>query len=250
MRIALLNKEALITEWFSQTYPEVKLCGEVNEDFWEAECMIILSFYELSDGPFQIFKLWEKFLRIRHKRKKLVILGWSPAIASNYLQVAKMPAKLTSDWLRKLKRAGAGEEKPSYPKPTDKDVLGPMGKFLHSHGERAFQKLLGKVQTPLRVIERAIKEGSHRESVQEMKEMEEAIYLMNMVKETWEYRQDYYSLMPQYLELREFEALWPLWEELRDYCKLSSPKLSQQLGNYIQKVIIDIVRFYEFEQKS
>ncbi|MEM6805730.1 MAG: hypothetical protein AAF696_30305 [Bacteroidota bacterium] len=250
MRIALLNKEPLIAEWFAKSYPEVSLCCEVNEAFWEAECMLIMSFYDLQEGHYQVLNLWEKFLRIRHKRKKLVVLGWSPAAVSNYLQVGNMPAELSMDWLRKIRKAGAGEEKPSYPKLPDKEILKDIGKFLHSHGERPFQKLLSKVQAPLRVVERAIREGNHRESIEKMKEMQEAMYLMNMAKTAWEYRKEYYSLMPQYLELKKFEDLWLLWEEVNAQYKLPSPKLSQQLGSYIQDVIVDIVRFYGIEQKS
>lgn len=250
MRISLLTTETLIAEWFTERYPEVVVCTEANNEFWEAECMIITAFYEIGEDYVQIMDLWEPFMKIRQARKKLIVLGWSAFRSPNYLQVGNMP-ELTPTWARGVKRAGAkGDQKPIYPTLPDRDIVVAMGRFLHSHGERPFQKLLSKAQTYLRKIERAIREEEAQAYIQAMPEMKEADELLTRAKAVWEERYGYFSLMPQYLDLKKFEDIWEGWERVRDNCEALQPKLSMQISQYINKTIIDIVRFYNIERQK
>ena len=99
-------------------------------------------------------------------------------------------------------------------------------------------------------VERALREGHHRTVIQEMEEMKKADILMNSAKNVWENRIGFFSLMPQFRELADFEDLWVVWERLRDFNRESKPRLSQQIGNYIENTLIDIVRLYNIEKES
>ena len=150
MRTSLLTTEPEIAEWFSENYPEMVICDRADDRFWDAELMIITAFYDIDGEHYQILDLWEKFVKIRHRRKKLIVYGWTEFYSKNYLNAAQMP-KLDSSWALEVKRAGGkNDQKPRYPNLLDKDIVDSIGRLIHSHGERAFHKILSEVQTYLR----------------------------------------------------------------------------------------------------
>lgn len=248
MRTALLTTQPIIKDWFSKAYPEVEVFEAAEAGFLASETLIITSWYEINETFFQIVFLWDKYLRLRNKGKKLIVLGWLPARhKTNYLQVGEMPDRL-DEWIRAAERS---RTKPSYPQTANKDILKDLERILHSHGARAFQKLLVKAQGYLRRVERNISEGNHRDFIREMEEMKILIPLMNRINSVWEERQGYFQLMPQYQGLKQFEELWQLWIVLRDRQVNSSPKLSQQIGTYVNDVIIeDFLRLYGIKERS
>ena len=243
MKIALLNTDPNILDWFSKYYPNITACEKANDAFCSAEVMIILAYYKVKGDNFQIFSLWEKYLRIKHSRKRLIVLGWSSFRSPNYLEVGNMPEDL-AEWLEETAPAS---RKPNYPALPDKNIVDALGKFLHSHGERAIQKLMGKIQTLLRRIERPLSQNTHRDSIIEMEEMQESIFLMNQLKSTWDDRMPFFELMPQYREFCGFEQIWESWEYLRNYTRPITPKLSLQLGQFAKDPISEMVRFYKLE---
>lgn len=252
MKVALLTTEPLISEWFEKAYPEVSCCKEVNAKFWDAECMIITAYYGIEDEYFEILNLWESFLRIKQMRKRLIVLGWQPIYSStfnhtrqspNYLQVSAMPPNLFS-WIKEAKHA---TREPDYPSLPDRNIIPALSKFFQGHGKRAFRKLLIKVLTYIKRIEVPIEEGHHRSYIQKMKEMKEATLLMNQLNTVWEIRKSYFSLMPQYIDIKRYEKLWDCWVQVRDQFKPLEPKLSQQIIQYLNDPIADIARLYKME---
>ncbi|MFK7925795.1 MAG: hypothetical protein AB8H47_27855 [Bacteroidia bacterium] len=246
MRIALLNTEPLITEWFARDYPAVQVCTEANESFMEAEYMLLLSWYEIEGEFFQLLPLWEKYLRLRHNAKKLVLIGARPfAKGNNYLQIGNMP----SNWENWGKSVVRVRQKPAFPDLVEKDLIYYIERILHSHGHRAFQKLLARVQTLLRPIERALQSGTQPSIIKTMPELSVLAEMMEELMAVWQARKVYFCLMPQYVGLRQFEAIYQKWIRLRDHQERIEPKLSLQIGQYIQKAIIeDVIRVYKMEK--
>ena len=243
MRIALLNTQQVTTEWFQQNYPEVVVCAQADDNFWEAEYMILMSFYELGDQYYQIVNLWKRFLEVRHKRKKLIILGWVPHTSPNYIYWGKMPTSL-KEWASQVQRVS---KKPAYPSFPDRDILASLARILYSHGQRSFQRLLIRVQIPLRKVERAQKTGKTIEEIMGLEAMKDARRTMGRLGSVWEERLGYFSLMPQFQELLQFERIWKEWLLLCEGQILSEPRLSRQIATYLDEIITDITSFYKMD---
>lgn len=249
MRMALLNTNPVIDDMFSQNYPDVVLCKEANEKFLAAECLIILADYQLEEGNYQILRLWEKYLRKRNARKKLVIMGREPFRSRNYLQITQLPT-LNDNFVKNAYRAGGkGDFAPTYPKPTEEDILPALGRIIHSHGKNALQKLLIEARSSLRAVEKALAEQKDWKSILAMSKMQDAGRLMGKAKNIWESRKPFFQLAPQYSDLSKVKTCWQAWETLMSSQRSPEPKVSKQIGDYIQEVIIDMVRFYQMEKE-
>ncbi|MCB0838474.1 MAG: hypothetical protein KDE26_26280 [Bacteroidetes bacterium] len=244
MRVAFLNTEERIAQWFQKAYPGIHICKKADEQFQAAETLILNVSYKIDTEEFEILPMWKKFLEIRKNRKKLVVLGSTPFQSSNYLCINQMPQDLEA-WLGTTLRVS---QKPSYPENNENSILRPLSKILHSHGDRAFQKLLIRVRDPLMKVEIMIRKGHHRESIKITKEWEETSLMMASLSRIWEARQAYFTLMPEYPRLKKFYLIEKAWKEMATTFTVPSPKLSIQIMNYLEDTITDITGLYKMEK--
>lgn len=250
MRIALLTTDLLIADWFANTYPHITVCCKADERFWEAECMIITSYYHIKDEYVQILRIWEQYLRIRKPSKKLIVLGWSDFYAPNYLQIDNMPESLDREWYIKIRKEVDNQNFTCYPSTPDRDLLSILEKVIHSHGERPLKKLLYEIQNYLSPIERAVRADIPTESLLKMEQTIHVGQLMKRLRGVWEDRHKYFELTPQYLELREMELILTAWDQLLADSRIPTPSLSQLIIQYNKKTLKKIVRFYNIEKES
>ncbi|MEL6650226.1 MAG: hypothetical protein AAFQ87_05395 [Bacteroidota bacterium] len=248
MRIALLCTEPIITQWFRQAYPDIRICEEADESFMSAEYLLLASWYEIDERFFQILPFWERYCRLRLSAKKLVLLGWKPfKKGQNYLQISSMP----TDWDHWGKSVLRMRQKPVYPCQVEEDITIAIERILHSHGERAFQKMLGKAQTLLRPIERAIQEKKRSDDIRNMQELSHTDELMAELFHLWKERKPYFSLLPQYEKLKQFEQIYFQWQKMITDLQAPEVKLSKQISTYVKEVIIgEIIRVYKMEKMS
>lgn len=246
MKIAILQPKTFIENWFRQTHPEIVICEVADDEFMSADCLMIQASYEIDGEHYQILDLWRKYLEIRKKRKKLLVLGSSPYPSPNLI----LRNKLSDSLLNQAKKAQIARKKPLYPDLPNKDILPALERILKSHGERAFHQLLIQVQRPLRAVEQSLQKLSRAEELSSHPAMEESNFLMDQIYTVWNVRKSYFSLMPHYSDLSRFDNLWKQWIAIRDSRDIPTPKLSVQIGSFAEEVITDVTDFYKMDQLS
>ena len=245
MQIALLNTEERIAQWFQRDYPEVQLYQVTDSDFLEADTMILNASYTIDSENFEILPMWKKFLEVnKQKDRRLVVLGTKPFRSTNYLYIKEMPPNLAA-WIQETQWV---KDKPEYPLGKESSILQPLSKILHSHGERAFHRLLIRVRKPLREVEKALKKDMHREYIKGMESWQECEQLMSSLSRVWALRQAFFSLMPEYPQLQQFEEIEKNWKTMATQFTLASPKLSVQIGDFLENTLTVITGLYKMEK--
>ncbi len=246
MRAALLNTQPLITEWFQRDYPEVKICGEVNETFLDAEIWIITAFYEVEGRLYQVLDLWKRFAEKQARRKKICILGWSEFSSSNYWEVGAMPQSL-EEASKKMLRA---EQKPMYPILIDRNIIPTLDRMLETHGVRALRELMITIRSSLLKVEKLIKEDSRRRGLESDTVFLETVAAFQLLEKTWQDRLPYFTLMPQFLQLEKCLDFLKKWKDMGKYpYSLPEPILSDQIKEYLI-VVKRICGLYNMEAKK
>ena len=246
MNIAILQPQAHIADWFRQTHPEIAICEVADGEFMGADCLMIQASYEIDGEYYQILDLWKRYLEVRNKRKKLLILGSSPSPSPNLI----LSHQLSDDLLNQVQKAQIIRSKPLYPDLVHTDILPALGRILQSHGERAFQRSLIQARPALRAVERALKKmpNPQSEELRRLPVMQDASLLMDQLHTVWRIRKGFFSLMPHYSDLSRFDDLWQQWEQLRYKAVLPDTRLSIQLGIFLDEVVTDVTSFYKMEQ--
>ena len=246
VRIALLNTQKLVTEWFRKDYPEVEICCKADERFLHAEVLILTSNYEIENMYFQILDLWKMYLKKNAERKRLCLLGWKAVKGTtpNYLHVEKMPESLLV-WARNTQKV---LQNPYFPELVDENIIPALAKIMHSHGNRALQQLLIQLRLPLHKLEIQLRKGYHPASENCSNDIQQTQEIMDRLKVVWEIRNPWFSLMPDYPRLLEMEQIFEDWQRLKEGRQLATLPLSERIGDFLEDVVSEITDFYNMEK--
>ncbi len=246
MKIALLSSSPVIRNWFQQDYSEVKVYTEVSEEMLESELVIIVSFYYIQERCYQLQALWERYINIRAKRKALAVLGWIPFQSPNYLQITDMPDCI-NHWAAKTL---AAKYKPALPKAIGADIRKPIRNLLLSHGDHTLHRQLILMRAPLRKVERQLRANYHLSTLLKGEDGQQLQQYVQTLKQLWQEAVPYFSLMPNYPDLKQYEEIEEKLHALIRRGTSFQPPLYIQIGAFLENTLTEITEFYELEHQK
>lgn len=245
MKTALLTNSPTIQQWFEKDYAEVCVYNEVSEEMRRSKAVIIISMYKVNANYFQILNMWKRYMRVRHPRHKLFVLGWEARRFPNYLQINSMPENLA----QYLKEGRMIKEDINYPNLVDRNILIPIKNFLYSHGDNTFHKILEQVRNPLGRVERELK-NYRIEQLRETEEVKLLYRYTKKLKELWKSAQSFFELMPNYPEIKQYMELEQKLLSVLYKGEKFSPYVYLQIGTYLNEVLTETTSFYQLENNE
>lgn len=231
----------------------MEIHAEVSQQLLDQETILISSLYELEGRSYGLMDMWQHYCSV-HGSPRLVMMGWGTQSSKveNYLCVQRMPNNLPA-WVAAHAREPYDLQPDEWPHSVDTSIINPIRNFLLSHGDRTLHRLLIHVQELL--MEMEVEEGPLAENMSlsglsETAMGQELRQRWLQLRQLWQHAQPYFALMPEYPHLQAFLSIDANLEALLERAQRPDPLLSDQITDYLEDQLTEVVEFYDLEPSA
>jgi len=242
---ALLSPNRELHNWFRRDFPEVQIFEQVQPEILKSETIIISALNIIDDQIYDIFPVWHRWLKLKHKNKKLLLLGWrkDENRLSNYRNIHDLTS--VTNWEHS---AIPLQEKPHYPPSVDTNILEQIDTVLKSHVNNNFRDRLPIAWKSVKKLELELENIVQTDEVLKGQYAEDVRMTFNRLHALWEKALPFFSLLPEFYDLKHYQVIEEKAIDLLKNGTRNNPYFYKEIISYLNTSIKQIIDFYQLDQ--